>query len=81
MHFQSISGDFCLRASRQKAAAVPQRSISTRSNWPKVFAGLVRQQIEALAARIIPDNTSIRAAFRPLLEMQARLGDANAIVP
>src|ERR1035441_3839199 len=81
MHFQSISGDFGLRASRQEAAAVPQRSVSTRSNRSKVFAGLVREQVQALAARIIPDNTSVGAAFRPLLKMQARLGDANTIVP
>src|SRR5262249_1920991 len=64
MHFQGISGDFCLRTSREKASTVPQRSVSTRSNWPEVFPRLVREQIQALAGWIIPYNASVRAAFR-----------------
>jgi hypothetical protein len=56
--------------------AVPPAAIG-----PEIFAWLVREQKQALGRRIIPGDTPVRAAFRPLLKVQSRLSDANAVIP
>lgn len=81
MYPQDIIGDFGSRASREEAAAVPQGRISSRVDWPEISAGLVREQKQLFASRIISRHATVGAAFGPFLEVKSCLRDTDSIVP
>jgi hypothetical protein len=80
MYLQGVVGDFGSRTSREEAPAVPEGRISSRRNRPEIFPGLVREQEQAFAPRIVSHHTTVCAACGPLLEVKPCLRDSDSIV-